>query len=85
MTDIEVLRENVIKAARAARSALGDPALSMNEAYDALTEALDALDVALTPDPWALLRETFDYTKNSLRKELERRVMEALEWREANP
>ncbi len=79
MTDIEDLRENVINAARWHRHAAND------QSFEAMAEAIDALDAALTPDPWALLEETLDYTKNSLRKELERRIREALDWRDANP
>ena len=80
MTDIERLRENVINAARAWRSEHGEVSLA-----DGLFEALDALDAALTPDPWAVLEESLDRHANDLSAKLETRIREALEWREANP
>ncbi len=75
MTDIEKLRDDVIKAARA--WAGGD----FRYAND-LSEAVRALDAAMRPDPWALLAETETLLPTSPTRA---KVFMALAWRQENP
>lgn len=55
MTDIREAEQAVIAAARIYAKQQDDNINIVNEQWDALITALDALDKAMTPDPWELL------------------------------
>jgi len=83
MSDIERLRENVINAARAIK--VGGKGYAMADVYQ-VVDAVDALDAALTPDPWDLLRAAYDWMMSDAPQTNRSSEIEAaLEWREANP
>jgi hypothetical protein len=91
MTDIEVLRENVINAARAMH-----PGNRSRNLHD----AIDALDAALTPDPSRLLSELIEaddlvqrawdgdslkFAQDDLGRLMESIKRYVAEWRAENP
>ena len=80
MTDIDELRQRVIDAARAWRQSEDD-----YDETDELVNAIDALDAALTPDPWELLRETHSFIERGGDcGPLADRIEAAIAWREKN-
>ncbi len=83
MSDLDVLRENIIQAALAYREA--DGSVHADGKCAELFMALDAYDAALKPDVWELLEETLDRDSNDLSVSLEERIEAALLWRKENP
>jgi hypothetical protein len=81
MTDIEVLRDAVIQAARAYVRGDGE-SYQLARDWEPLVDALDALDKAMRPDPWELLDEPPIWP--AFITDWEKRVNDALAWREAN-
>lgn len=79
MTSIDELRDAVIEAAR--RQAKEVP----EDTLFTLHDAINALDEAEKPDPWALLRETHAvtcYGPSSI--DMADRITKALAWKEQN-
>lgn len=82
MTDIEKLRDAVIEAARKWRGKYGGD----DDEMESLIDAVDALDEALTPDPWALLSEAATEIEciGGPNNDLLVRLDTALAWKEQN-
>ena len=80
MTDIEKLRDDVIKAAR-------EIGLHGNgythEQIERIVDAVATLDAAMTPDPWALLERAV--AAHCLPRGLDDDMNAALAWRQENP
>ncbi len=84
MTDIEKLRDDVIKAARAADRDGVWPPLEVD--WEALREKLDALDAAMRPNAWKLLAGTIPHLQRlEGTGPLLREITTALRWRQENP
>lgn len=81
--DIDVLRENIIQAARQATR----EEWKGRSALKPIREAVDAYDAALKPDPWQLLEMTVGYFMGNNGKQSfdYERVKAALLWRKENP
>ncbi len=92
MSDLDVLRENIIQAAREARDAYKSwgkhTDIKLNRAENNLIACVNALDATLKPDPWQLLQDVIhwvDGMQGVSHHVLESKLKAALLWRKDNP